>query len=49
MGKKVNCSSEEMDYNYKASKDSASRTIKSSEVETDYSIEGKKRSRKDFD
>lgn len=49
MGKKVECSCEEMDYNHKASKDSAGRVGKSQSVETDYSIEGKKRSRKDFD
>lgn len=47
MGKKVDCSSEEMDYNYKASKDSAGRVGKSQNVEIDYSIPGKKMTPKD--
>lgn len=51
MGKKVDCASdaEATDYNHKAAKSSAGRVSGSKDMETDYSIEGKKRSRKDFD
>jgi hypothetical protein len=47
MGKKVNCSSEEMDYNTKSVKAAAQRSSKSDDVQTDYSIDSKKMTAKD--